>query len=205
MKGRREVSMTNPLATSLGTAILATAIFAFAAVAQPQAQSQNPPQEQAQSEPAADSVADAARKAKADKAKTAPKKVYTEDDMSSLKGGGLSVVGQKNSGAVKPGARPAAGDAANATQEAYWRARAQNIRGQMAAVDEEIVKLREEIKKGGGAGFDMQTGRNQSVAFIEDRNTQLKNLQKKKDELQKQMDALEDEGRQAGVPAGWLR
>ena len=197
--------MTDRLARSLGTAVLATAVFAWAPVAQPQAQSQNPPQQQAQSEPGADSVADAARKAKADKAKTAPKKVYTEDDMSSLKGGGLSVVGQKNSGAVKPGAKPAAGEAASSAQETYWRARAQVIRDQMAAVDEGIAKLRDEIKKGGGAGFDMQTGRNQNVAFIEDRNSQLKNLEKKKDELQKQMDALEDEARQAGVPAGWLR
>jgi len=199
--------MRNSMAASLGTTIFATAIFALAALAQPQSQSQNPPQEQPQAQPAADSVADAARKAKADKPKTTPKKVYTEDDMHSLKSGGLSVVGEKDSDSTadsdKPDANPAGAGAKK--DEAYWRGRAQKIRDQMAAVDQEIAKVQDEIKKGGAAGFDAQTGRNQNVVFFEDRNTQLKNLQKKKEDLQKQMDALEDEARQADVPVGWLR
>jgi len=201
--------MRNTMAASLGTSILATTIFALAALAQPQAQSQNPPQDQPQSQPAADSVADAARKAKADKPKTTPKKVYTEDDMRSLKGGGLSVVGEKDSGSAadsgKPDASPAGAGTKTDKDEAYWRGRAQKIRDQMAAVDQEIDKVQDEIKKGGAAGFDAQTGRNQNVVFFEDRNAQLKNLQKKKEDLQKQMDALEDEARQADVPVGWLR
>ncbi len=199
--------MLNTMAASLGSTFLATAIFALAALAQPQSQSQNPPQEQPQTQPAADSVADAARKAKADKPKIATKKVYTEDDMHSLKGGGLSVVGEKDSGkdadADKSDAKPAA--AGEKKDEAYWRGRAQKIRDQMAAVDQEIAKVQDEIKKGGAAGFDAQTGRNQNVVFFEDRNAKLKNLEKKKDELQKQMDALEEEARQADVPVGWLR
>jgi len=197
------------MAASLGSTILATAIFALAALAQPQSQSQNPPQEQPQTQPAADSVADAARKAKADKPKTAPKKVYTEDDMHSLKSGGLSVVGEKDSDAAadsgKSETSPAGAGAKTEKDEAYWRGRAQKIRDQMAAVDQEIAKVQDEIKKGGAAGFDAQTGRNQNVVFFEDRNAKLKNLEKKKDELQKQMDALEEEARQADVPVGWLR
>ncbi|HKM90161.1 MAG TPA: hypothetical protein VJX29_06065 [Candidatus Acidoferrales bacterium] len=201
--------MRNTMAASLGSTILATAIFALAALAQPQSQSQNPPQEQPQTPPAVDSVADAARKAKSDKPKTATKKVYTEDDMHSLKSGGLSVVGEKDSDAAadsgKSETSPAGAGAKTEKDEAYWRGRAQKIRDQMAAVDQEIAKVQDEIKKGGAAGFDAQTGRNQNVVFFEDRNAKLKNLEKKKDELQKQMDALEEEARQADVPVGWLR
>jgi len=197
------------MAASLATTFLATAILALAAGAQPQAQSQNPPSQEPQTQPAADSVADAARKAKTDKPKTTPKKVYTEDDIPSLKKDGLSVVGEKDSRteaeAGKPDAKPADTAPKSDKDEAYWRGRAQKIRDQMAAVDQEIDKVKDEIKKGGAAGFDAQTGRNQNVVYFEDRNTQLKNLEKKKDELQKQMDALEDEARQAGVPVGWLR
>jgi hypothetical protein len=205
--------MRNSMAANLAATILAIAIFALAAGAQPQAQSQNPPPQDPQAQPAADSVADAARKAKTDKPKTAQKKVFTEEDIPSLKKGGLSVVGEKDSGtdadAAKADAKTAEAKPADAAKtekdEAYWRGRAQKIRDQMAAVDQEIDKVQDEIKKGGAAGFDAQTGRNQNVVFFEDRNSQLKNLQKKKDELQKQMDALEDEARQAGVPVGWLR
>lgn len=201
--------MQNSIAAKLGSTILATAIFALAALAQSQAQSQNPPPQDPQGQPAADSVADAARKAKTDKPKATPKKVYTEDDIPSLKTGGLSVVGEQDSGkeadADKTDAKPAAAGEKKEKDEAYWRGRAQKIRDEMAAVDQEIDKVKEEIKKGGAAGFDAQTGRNQNVVFFEDRNSQLKNLEKKKDDLQKQMDALEDEARQAGVPVGWLR
>ena len=72
-------------------------------------------------------------------------------------------------------------------------------------MDEEIQKTQDEIKKGGGAGFDAQSGLNQNVIFFEDRNTKLKKLEEKKAQLQKQMEALEDEARKEGVPSGWLR
>jgi hypothetical protein len=156
-------------------------------------------------------VADAARKSKADKPKTGQKKVFTDEDLPSLKSGGLSVVGEKDlggspAGAPKPGAKPSGADATkNAKDEAYWRARAKKIRDQMNDVDQQISALRDEMKRGGNAGFDMQTGRNQNVVFFEDRNAKLKSLEKRKDELQKEMEALEEEARRADVPVGWLR
>jgi len=180
------------------------------------AQTQNPPPQQTaatQQNPAPqddDSVAGAARKSKTEKSKAAPKKVITDDDLSSIKGDGVSVVGEAGSGKKESNAAPEkAGDAApaksGAKDEAYWRGRAKQIRDQIVAVDAEIEKTQEEIKKGGAAGFDPQTGLNQNVIFFEDRNTKLKKLEEKKAELQKQMDDLEDEARKAGVPSGWLR
>jgi hypothetical protein len=202
------------------TALFAAAVLVFtqgsAALPQGgQAQGQKPPApdatpaQQGSSSQDSGSVADAARKAKAKKEKPASKKVITDDDLSSIKGDGVSVVGDESavvedkSGADKP---------ANATQakagvkdEAYWRARAKQIRDQLDAVDQQIAKTEDDIKKGGGAGFDPQTGLTQSVVYFEDRNTKLKKLQEKKAALQKQMDDLEDEARRENVPSGWLR
>jgi hypothetical protein len=201
--------MPNHTSLHFGIAALAFVLVATLAPHMARAQSQNPPADQ-QAQPTADSAADAARKAKADKPKPA-KKVFTDDDISSLKSGGLSVVGEKASDpspadAGKSGAKPiSAATSKNAKDEAYWRGRAQKIRDQMNAVDQEIATLRDEIKKGGNAGFDAQSGRNQNVVFFEDRSAKLRNLEKKRDDLQKQMDALEEEARRADVPIGWLR
>jgi hypothetical protein len=199
--------MRNSVSARLGVTFLTTALFTLAAVARPQQQSQNPPPQLQQ--PGGDSVADASRKAKTDKPKTTPKKVYTDEDIPSLKAGGLSVVGDKNAGTAadsgKPDAKPAGDATKGGKDEAYWRGRAQRIRDQLSTLDQQISQLKDEIKKGGGAGFDMQTGRDKNVAYIEDRNSRLKSLEKKRDDVQKQMEALEDEARQAGVPAGWLR
>jgi len=213
--------MRIPVKFLWGTALLAGALVLIAPAAGLFAQStasqtQNPPAQQtaaAQQNPPPqndDSVADAARKSKTEKSKAAPKKVITDDDLSSIKGDGVSVVGEESSGTkASNAAAEKAGDAApaksGAKDEAYWRGRAKQIRDQIANVDAEIEKTQEEIKKGGAAGFDPQTGLNQNVIFFEDRNTKLKKLEEKKAELQKQMDDLEDEARKAGVPSGWLR
>ncbi len=200
--------MRNRTHAVLGPAVVIAALLAMAAPAL--AQSQDPkPSQPAQTQPPPDSVADAARKTKADKSKTAPKKVYTDDDLSSLHGGGVSVVGEKET--EKPdkeagGAKTANGGAANAAHgEAWWRERAQKLRDQMAQVDSEIAKLQDEEKKGGGSGFNVQSGLTSNTVFLEDRNAKLKNLQQKKAEIQKQMDALEDEARRADVPVSWVR
>jgi hypothetical protein len=198
----------------LAAAALAAWVIPVNAQGQSQAQSSASQQSSAQqpSPPAddSDSVAAAARKAKGDKNKPAPKKVITDDDLSSIKGKGVSVVGDEPSGAdkeapaaEKSGAAPAAKPGVK--DEAYWRARAKQIRDQMTAIDQQIEQTQEEIKKGGGAGFDAQTGLNQNVIYFEDRNSKLKKLEGRKADLQKQMDDLEDEARKANVPAGWLR
>jgi hypothetical protein len=152
-----------------------------------------------------DSLAEAARKAKAKKAVAAKAKVYTEDDLSGLKGPGVSVVGD----ATKKGARRArqtdpGGDGGENSEE-YWRGRAQDILGQIAAVDQAIAGMKDDIKKYGSGGFDVTTGMKDNIAYINDRNGQLKNLEKRKADLEKQLDELQDEGRKAGAPASWFR
>ncbi len=152
-----------------------------------------------------DSLAEAARKAKVKKTPPAKGKVYTEDDLSGMKGPGVSVVGE----APKTGARRVrpmepVGDRGENSEE-YWRGRAQEILGKIAAADEAIAKTKDDIKKYGSGGFDVTTGMKDNIAYINDRNGQLKDLEKRKASLEKQLEELQDEGRKAGAPASWFR
>jgi hypothetical protein len=149
-----------------------------------------------------DSPAEAARKAKANKPATAKGKVYTEEDLAGMSGRGISVVGEvPKKGATSLEPDRAAGD----DKEEYWRRRAQEILGQITAVDEAIAQKKEEIKKFGSGGFDVTTGMKDNVAYIRDRNGQLQRLEKRKADLEKKLDELQEEGRKAGASPAWFR
>ena len=177
-----------------------------------------------QSAPAVDSLAEAARQARARKAKAAAgaganaPKVYTEDKLSQLSGHGVSVVGDGNAGGSGPssseessysevgaGSGGSAAAGAGSNGEEYWRGKAKAIRDQMAQCDQEISKLQDEIAKYGAVSVDPQSGAMQSIIYVNDRNAKIKQIQDRKDSLQGQLDALEDEGRKAGADAGWFR
>ncbi|HTF23760.1 MAG TPA: hypothetical protein VK937_07540 [Candidatus Limnocylindria bacterium] len=187
--------MTWPLATA----------FAQSSSTQAQPPAQVQPATPGQPAQKEDSLAEAARKAKAKKPVVAKGKVYTEEDLSGLKGPGVSVVGE----APKKGARRARptgpdGDGGENSEE-YWRGRALEILSQIAAVDKAMASMKDDIKKHGSGGFDVTTGMKDNIAYINDRNGQLKDLEKRKADLQKQLDELQDEGRKAGAPASWFR
>jgi hypothetical protein len=158
-----------------------------------------------------DAATDAAKKPEKDKEKPKPKKVYTEEDMSSLKGG-VSVVGdgsagpagaggtRQSTGSVKPGVVPMSGQ-----DEDYWRGKARAILDAIAATDQEIAKTKDEIKKYGNDGFDAQSGRKDNVIYIESRSGKLQQLEKRKADLEKKMDLLQEEGRKAGAESSWFR
>jgi hypothetical protein len=175
-----------------------------------QSPQQTPPPSQAppatpDQPPKPDSLAEAARKAKANKPASAKNKVYTEDDLSQLKGPGVSVVGdppRKDARRSQP--TDPDGDGGEDSEQ-YWRGRAQQILEAIAQTDEQIAQKKEEIKKLGSGGFDVTTGMKDNVAYINDRNGQLKELENRKLGLQKQLDDLADEGRKAGAPASWFR
>jgi chromosome segregation ATPase len=163
------------------------------------------PQPQTPAQNKQDSVAEAARKAKAKKASAAPGKVFTEDDLSGMKKEGVSVVGAE--GNNRPSSTPSQDGDANDSQngEKYWRGKAQPILEDMANIDQRIAQLNEDIKKYGNGGFDVATGMKDGVAYVEDRNAQIQKLQKKRANLQKQLEDLEEEGRKAGAQPAWFR
>lgn len=162
--------------------------------AQP-ASSGQPPQKE-------DSPAEAARKAKANKPAAAKGKVYTEEDLAGMNAHGISVVGEApRKGAPSKEPSGAAGE----DKEEYWRGRAQEILSEIDDVDEAIAQKKEEIKKFGSGGFDVTTGMKDNIAYIRDRNDQLQRLEKRKADLEKKLDDLQEEGRKAGAPPAWFR
>jgi glucose/arabinose dehydrogenase len=195
----------------LSGAALLTVALGMPAAAQQQQQQQPPPPppspQQQQQPPREDPLVAASKKAKADKAKTAPRKVYTEEELSKLKSDGVSVVGEERfeSAEATTKSEPGKAQGAPVKDEAYWRGRASKIREQMEEMDRRIEKLKEEIRTGGSAGFSATTSQKESVIYIHDRNAQIKQLEDRKAALQKQLDDLMEEGRKAGANPGWFR
>ena len=124
---------------------------------------QTEPQMQDQSAPVAESLGEAARRARAQKAGAAKRKVFTDDSVTTLSGHGVSVVGAGNGagGGASYGGNWYAGvppSAAGNNQEAYWRGRANARRSQMAACDQRISEIQDEIAKHGAVSVDPMSG-----------------------------------------------
>jgi hypothetical protein len=198
---------TNKTILWVGLALLGPSAFALAQSQSQPAQSSSSSQSQAQSQPQQkdNSAPDASKKPQKDKPK--PKRVYTEEDLSGLRGNGVSVVGDANAPARSnaPASQPSGDATKSVRDEEYWRGRASQIKEQMAAADEAIKNLQAEIKKNGATGFDAQSGLKQNVIYVDDRNARLKQLEQRRQDLDKQMDLLQEEGRKAGADSAWFR
>ncbi|MGB0034567.1 MAG: hypothetical protein WBP79_03735 [Candidatus Acidiferrales bacterium] len=204
---------------------IATLCLALSAHAQPQTATKSPSQPASQSQPQSgsqaqqqmevvpgapqESLAEAARKAKAQKAKSSKAKVMTNDDVSSLSGHGVSVVGDANSGSSEsgdtPNSAPSGAAQSGDNNERYWRGRAKQIMDQISATDRQIASVKAEIAKAGPTSFDPSTGLAQGVIIVHDRNAEVKQLEERKASLDKQLDDLADEGRKAGADSSWFR
>lgn len=181
-----------------------------AAFAQSQSSQQSQSQTQSQPQQKEESAGDASKKTQKEKPK--PKKVYTEEDLSGMRGGGVSVVGDATASNAGPAGKKSTNGKAgenvipmSGQDEAYWRGKAQPILDQIAAIDQEIAKTKEDIKKYGADGFDATSGLKENIIYIDNRNARVQQLEKRKTNLEKQMDALQEEGRKAGAAPSWFR
>jgi hypothetical protein len=192
--------------------VLCLVVSAFGQ-SQPDASQQSSSQTQSQTPPEPkkrETLGDASHRSGKDKAK--PKKVYTEEDLSGMRGDSVSVVGGEKpaesgaAGSKTPDGNPKAGVVPMSGQdEVYWRGKARALLDEIARTDEQITKLKDDLKKYGAGGFDVTTGMKDNVAYIEDRNGQVKELEKRKADLEKKLDQLEEAGRKAGAPPAWFR
>jgi hypothetical protein len=135
--------------------------------------------------------------------KLTPARVLTNEDL---------VIGKQTAtrplNTVGPASKP---DAKNATTaagpkkgEAYWRGRAKQIRDEIESVDKQIKALNEKTQPGKGDGIKIGFETYNSVIYA-DFESQVKELERHKEKLQKMMTALEDEARKSGALPGWLR
>jgi hypothetical protein len=186
--------------TSRKALILMAVYFPIAAIYVPASRAQD-------SQTAQPSLAEASRKAK-EQQKSEPKarKVFTDDDVTSLKGG-ISVVG---SDAAPPAAAeattPAKGAAEPAKGEAYWRKRFADARRALADDSKELDVLQREYNL-----KEVQFYSNPNVALREeysrkDLNDTQAQIDKKKQDVEKDNQALsnlQDELRTSGGQPGW--
>jgi len=181
--------MRHPIGRIAGIALLAACVWTPATRAQSGTQSQ----------PAPGAPADTSTKPKDPAASSTPKKVFTNDDLSGMQRGDVSVVGN-NRGTGRSG--PAAGGTKN---QQYWHNRAQRIRDQMAEVDRQMELLTKPDPNTGASLPSSSTPPPGAHSTASRPTAQLQRLQSRKAQLQQEMDQLEDEARRAGVPPGWLR
>jgi hypothetical protein len=181
-----------------------------------QSQSQSSPSSQQSSSPTQaqpqqkeESAGEAAKKAQKDKPK--PKKVYTEEDLSSMRGNGVSVVGDETPAGTAAEPRRADGKAKtnvapmSGQDEGYWRGKAHALLDEIAATDQQIARTKDEIKKYGSDGFDATSGLKNNVIYIDNRSSKLQQLEKRKADLEGKLDQLQEEGRKAGAEPSWFR
>jgi len=134
---------------------------------------------------------------------SAPARVLTNEDLTS--GNQPSTKAAiKLIPASSPDAKKSITSAAPSRGEAYWRGRARQIRDEMENVDKQIKALNEKPQPGKGDGIKIGFETYNSVIYA-DFESQVKELERRKEKLQKMMTALEEEARKGGALPGWLR
>ena len=134
-------------------------------------------------------------------AKKKPKKVWTNEEISTV-GGTISVVGDSSSSsAANSSARSASNSSPNNQVESY-RDQLRQLRAQLDATDKKINDLRnfKADNSSPAGGIDPRHG--YSMTPVED---QIKQLEAKKKQIQDKIEALEDEARKKGIEPGQLR
>jgi hypothetical protein len=184
---------------------------------------------------AAQGLGDVARReAERRKTVKAPGKIYTNDQLKTepppstpaaspapAAGSGAGTGGAPGAGAPGAGERPAgdkdaaqpaapagqAGAGAAPRSETEWRARIQSTRDALSRAQIFAEALQSRIN-GLSADFTARDDPAQRAAVAADRQKSLDELERVKKEIQlhtKTLADLQEEGRRAGVPAGWLR
>jgi peptidoglycan hydrolase CwlO-like protein len=153
--------------------------------------------------PASAKPADPASTAPAATDKKKPKKVWTNDEIGSVKGN-VSVVGDGNSPSAKTGQSQTSGSSNDARQQQIenYRNQIQGYKDQIDAIDKRIDQLKnfkaENTSPSGG--INIHQGYN--MVPLED---QVKQLEDKKKQLQSKIDDTEVDARKNGIDPGDLR
>jgi len=142
-----------------------------------------------------------------EKAKTKPKKVWTNDEVSNVGGdGAISVVGKAGGGDSNVSSnklqKTATGSTAREKQAASYRDRLRQLHNQLETIDKKISQLRDFKADNTSPSGGINMNRGYYMTPVED---QVKQLEEKKKQVQGQIDAVEDEARKKGFEPGQLR
>jgi hypothetical protein len=156
---------------------------------------QNAPSAAAATKPSVDATSTPAKK---------PKKVWTNDEISSAGGpGAISVVGPTKAQPGRSGqSSTGTSSSERERQIATYRDRLHQLNGQVEAADKQISDLRNFNGNNSGASGGININHRYSMTPVDD---QVKALEEKKKQLQVQIDAVEDQARKYGVEPGQLR
>jgi len=135
------------------------------------------------------------------------KKVWTDDDLSSLSGTGISVVGAPGQPGKNSSPRSDSVKAKEAAREkereiAQLREALRKLRADLAQVDKQLADLRSFQQGTPSSSPGLPRNRRMNSASPEE---QLRQLAEKRTQLQTRIDALEDAARKAGLSPGDLR
>ncbi len=142
-----------------------------------------------------------------EKAKTKPKKVWTNDEISNVGGdGAISVVGKAGGGDSNPSSnnfqKTAPGSSGRDKQAATYRDRLHQLNNELETTDKKISQLRNFKADNTSASGGINMNHGYSMTPVED---QVKQLEEKKKQIQAQIDAVEDQARKNGFEPGQLR
>jgi len=133
-------------------------------------------------------------------------RVLTNEDLSAGKESSrpVNTVGKSEEADSKIEAKNSKAPTGPKKGEAYWRGRAKQLRDEIESVDKQLKALNEKTQSGKSDGIKIGFETYNSVIYA-DFESQAKELEKRKEKLQKMMVALEEEARKEGALPGWLR
>jgi chromosome segregation ATPase len=140
-----------------------------------------------------------------EKAKTKPRKVWTNDEISNVGGDrAISVVGKAGGGDSNPSSDSFQKTAPGARdkQAAAYRERLHQLNNELEATDKKISQLRNFKADNTNASGGINMNHGYSMTPVED---QVKQLEEKKKQIQAQIVAVEDQARKNGFEPGQLR
>jgi hypothetical protein len=168
------------------------------------AQSPSPAQSPASTAPAKPDARSAPVSAPTgDSARKKPKKVWTNDDVSSL-GGAISVVGDSNStpdSSAKQDSNPSAASARDRKVAAY-RDQLRQLQTQLDVTGKKLSDLQNFNGNNASGSGGVNVHQHYSMTPVAG---QIKQLEEKKKQLQDQVDAVQDAARKDGIEPGELR
>jgi hypothetical protein len=187
----------------LSVSLLAAALPVFAAAQQPSNDAQQTDKQQKDAKPGSAAAPAAPNTSAAPTSSTPvkPKKVWTYDDVSSLKGG-VSVVGEKNKSSSSSYG-PATARNGDKEYEAQWlRQLRTKLQTQLDAIDKKIQDLRGFKADNSSPSGGINPHHGYSMTPIPD---QIQQLEEKKKQIQAQIDAVDEAARRKGIEPGELR